>query len=401
MKYLFLTLAVTMPLAALAVDYSRCNFPMEVQVDAEGKVTPNSWLQASDIVTEGNRTTMTVKPKQQNGGIIIGNGSEPKRIVIERDEQGRIVSITSGGERPSATTILRYRQMQTYPGGGYVSGVQGGYGAGGFSPFNMGANYGINFLVPVRRNGSTEMVKPEQLNDADLQQIGIRGITAAQLQTGAREQTRDTRTQTALRQLQTYSQANYPFTIPVGSSHQYTFVDGACMPDKLSTMSYSSATDRVESQTYYDREDCQHVKTGWERHSAKVEECRTYDNNQIAIEYNRLVADGHIQEMQGGYVGGMAGGYVGGGVGGMAGGFGSSEGSGTSGGSGSGYGGGMGYMSYNPYMTGMWGGSPRDNLERNYQMCQMYERSWNYTQGGVVGGMQGGSSSGASGAISY
>lgn len=83
MKFLFLTLAVTMPLAALAVDYSRCSFPMEVQVDADGKVTPNSWMEASNIVTEGNRTTMTVKPKQQpGGGVVIGNLSEPKRVVI-------------------------------------------------------------------------------------------------------------------------------------------------------------------------------------------------------------------------------------------------------------------------------------------------------------------------------
>lgn len=389
MKFLFLTLAVTMPLAALAVDYSRCSFPMEVQVDADGKVTPNSWMEASNIVTEGNRTTMTVKPKQQpGGGVVIGNLSEPKRVVIERDEQGRIVSVTSGGERPSATTILRYRQMQSNP---Y------GYG-GGFSPYNTGASInlggsGFQFLVPVRRNGSTQMVKADQLSDADLQQIGVKGITATQLQNGVKEQNRDARTQTALRQLETYSQANYPFTIPVGSSHQYTYVDGACMPDKLSNMSYSSATDRVESQTYYDREDCQHVKTGWERHIAKVEECRAYDNNQISVEYNRLVADGHIQEMQGGLVGGYVGGMAGGYVGGITGGFGSSEG-GASGGSGSGYGG--GYMPYNPYAQVIWGGSPRENLERNYQMCQMYERSWNNMyQGASQGGSFGG------GAITY
>ncbi len=392
MKYLFLTLAVSMPFAAQAVDYSRCNFPFEVQVDAEGKVTPSAWMEASNIVTEGNRTTMTVKPKQQNGNIMIGG--EPKRIVVERDEQGRITSITSGGERPSAKTILQYRQMQSSPYGGYA----GGFGGGGVT---LGASFnasGFSFLVPVRRNGSTEMVKPDQLNDADLQQIGIRGITATQLQNGAKEHTRDARTQTALRQLETYSQTNYPFNIPVGSSHQFTFVDGACMPDKLSNMSYSSATDRVESQTYYDREDCQHVKTGWERHSAKVNECRTYDNNQIAVEYNRLVADGHIPEMQGGLVGGMAGGYVGGGYGGGSGTPGSaSYNPYAGGGSGVGYGGQQ--MYYNPYMTSMWGGSPRENLERNYQMCQMYERSWNYAQGGVVGGLQGGGESG--GAVQY
>jgi hypothetical protein len=394
MKMLAL-LALALPLSAWSADYSRCNFPFEVQVDAEGKVTPSPWMEASNIVTEGNRTTMTVKPKQQQSGNIIFAG-EPKRIVVERDEQGRITSITSGGERPSAKTILQYRQMQNYP-GGYVSGVQGGFGGGGIS---LGANYnaggfGLGFLVPVRRNGSTEMVKPEQLSDADLQQIGIRNITASQLQNGAKEHARDARTQTALRQLQTYSQTNYPFNIPVGSSHQYTFVDGACMPDKLSNMSYSSATDRVESQTYYDREDCQHVKTGWERHSSKVEECRAYDNNQIAIEYNRLVADGHIPEMQGGYVGGMVGGMQGGYVGGGFGGAVNSQGSSTSGGSGSGFGG--GYMSYNPYMTSMWGGSPRENLERNYQMCQMYERSWN----NLYQGASQGSSFGGGGAVSY
>jgi|GEM_PF-6243785 len=391
MKFLAL-LALALPLSAWSVDYSRCNFPFEVQVDPEGKVTPSLWMEASNISTEGNRTTMTVRPKQQSGGIIVGS-NEPKRIVIERDDQGRITSITSGGERPSDATLRQYRQMQSNPYGGYVAGSQGGVGlAGGYgggagysTGFNIGS-VGLGFLVPLRRNGTTEMVKAEQLNDTDLTQIGIRGIKAAELRTGAKEWSRNGKTQAALRQIQTYAQTNYPFSIPVGTSHQYTFVDGACMPDKLSTMSYSSATDRVESQTYYDREDCQHVKTGWERHSAKVNECRAYDNNQISVEYNRLVADGHIQPTQGGYVGGMVGGmqggYVGGGI--VAGGNGGAE----SSASGAGFGGG-----YSPYMGGVWGGSPRENLERNYQMCQIYERSWNQSfQGGSVGTSFGGGS---------
>lgn len=393
MKFLFLTLAVAMPFAAMAVDYSRCNFPFEVQVDPEGKVTPNAWLEASNISTEGNRTTMTLRPKQQSGGGIIISGGAPTRIVIERDDQGRIVSMTSGGERPSDATIRQYRQMQT---GGYVAGSQGGFGLpGGYGGggYNVGG-LGLGFLVPVRRSGSTEMVRADQLTDSDLNQIGVRGIKATELRSGAQEWSRNSKTQSALRQLQTYSQNNFPFNIPVGTSHQYTFVEGACMPDKISSMTYSSATDRVESQTYYDREDCQHVKTGWERHSAKVNECRNYDSNEISVEYNRLVADGHIQPMQGGLWGGSQGGYVGGMVGGGVGGYG-----GMGAGSGSGYGG--GYMSYNPYMgIGGFGGSPKENLERNYQMCQMYERSWN--QGGVVGGYQGGSAGGSSGsAIQY
>ncbi len=397
---MFALLALALPLSAWSVDYSRCSFPFEVQVDPEGAVTPSSWFQASDIRTEGNRTTMTVRPKPQpnfNGGVVVvGPQQEPKRIVIERDDQGRIIAMTSGGERPSDATIRQYRQMQNYPGGGYVAGSQGGlvggYG-GGINIGSMSPSLGLGFLVPLRRNGTTEMVKAEELTDSDLTQIGVRGIKATELRAGAQEWSRSSKTQLALRQIQDYSNNNFPFGIPVGVSHQFTFVDGACMPDKISHMTYLSSTDRVESQTIYDREDCQHVKTGWERHIAKMNECRAYDNNQIAVEYNRLVADGHIQPAnQGGLVGGIAGGYVAGGVGGGLGG-------GTANTSGSGYGSdsGAGHYGYNPYTgsgyfsPGSFGGSPRQNLETNYNLCQIYERSWNQgLQGSSTGANFGG-----------
>jgi hypothetical protein len=380
MKYFFL--ALSLPLSAWAVDYSRCSFPYEVSVDPEGRVTASQWYEASNIVTEGRRTTMTVRLNNS-----YGQPNEPKRVVIERDEQNRIISVTAGGDRPSDETIRRYRQgFGGYPGGS-IGGLVGGVSTGSRLGPNFGSQ-GLDFLVPVRRNGTTQMVAARDLTDSDLQTIGVRNVRAEQLKSGVQERTRNSQTQRAMQQIESYAQFNYPFSIPVGTSQQYSYVDNTCAPDKMSTMAYSSATDRVEANTFYDREDCQHVKAGWDRHVAKLNECRNYENNEVSIEYNRLVADGHIQPQQWGLVGGMTGGGFS--QGGSVGGYGGLSGGGFPGGAGGGWGYSPGMMSYNPYGFQ----SPRQLLENNYNMCKMYEQSWNNI--GTTGGFaQGGSSSGS------
>ena len=246
------------------------------------------------------------------------------------------------------------------------------------SPGGWGAaasNFG-QFSVPLRREGRTEMVAVNDLTDNDLQQIGVRDMRASELKSGVGEQNRSRRTQQAMGQIQQYASAHYPFSIPVGTSHQYTYVDGVCMPDTISAMNYSSLSDRVESITNYNRSDCQQVKAAWQRHESKVNECRGLDAT-LATEYQRLVSEGHIQPQQnfaggmvGGYVGGMAGGYVGGGMG------------------------------YNPYSGGGIGGgfmgsyaSDRQRLEWQQSMCGMYETSWAQSGGGVLGGSSGGGAS--------
>jgi len=312
---------------------------------------------------------MTVRLKNAYPGM----PNEPKRIVIERDEQNRITSITAGGERPSDETIRRYRQS-----GGMVGGIAGGFGTS-YGGMNLGAgsfgSLGLGFMVPVRRNGTTQVIPARDLTDSDLQTIGVRNMRANQLRSGIQERTRDTRTQSAMQQIQTYAQTNFPFTIPVGTSHQYTYVDDACMPDKLSNMAYASATDRVEASTYYDREDCQHVKASWERVAMQVESCKQAEN-AVSIEYNRLRADGHIQDrpLTWGYAAGALGGYVAGFGGGASQAAAADT---TSGGlSGSGFAGNAYYFPAGP-------ASDRGLLESNYQMCKWYETSWN-TSGNLM-----------------
>src|SRR5690606_34504056 len=95
-----------------------------VQILADGKVEPQSYFETKSVKTEGNTTTMVLKSKDNGFGFNIPE----TKIKIERDDQGRIVKITEGGERPSDEMIRMYRSSM---GGGYVAGSNGGI-VGGF-----------------------------------------------------------------------------------------------------------------------------------------------------------------------------------------------------------------------------------------------------------------------------
>ena len=161
-----LALLLALPTFAFATDYTRCPMPFEIKIDADGKVKPADFYDTKSVKTEGNITTMVVKPKSTGSRFGMMMQQESK-ISVERDDQGRVVAITSGGDKPAKEVIEQWRRM--YQGGGMVGGSYGGgYGA-----------------LNINSSGQTRKVELKDVTDQDLQAIGVKNVKASDVRASA------------------------------------------------------------------------------------------------------------------------------------------------------------------------------------------------------------------------
>lgn len=294
MKKLFLLALV--PTLSLAADYSRCPMPMEINVNPEGKVEASNWYEIKNVKTEGRVSTYTLKSK---GGKMMM--PHEKKVVVTRDEQDRITSVKVDGDKPSKEIIEQHREMLRGSGYGYGSSY-GGFG-GGFG-------YGGGNSVTVFENGKSREVPLNQISDADLAAIGVKGIKAQDVRSGVSEWSRSPQTQRHLKTIAQKASEQFPVTIFVGQDYKFSHHEGACVPERAATLFYNSQLDNVTEYASYDRENCQKIEAIAKKHADKIRECTDYENNELRPDVAKLISEGAFNTGgMGGYVGGSTGGY--------------------------------------------------------------------------------------------
>ena len=372
-----LALASSMSFAA-EVDYSRCTMYGGVQLDHDGKVHANQFQTIKSQRIDGNKEHLVFESSY-------GSKKFQQEVTLERDAQGRVLKVVSGGERPSAQVLQQYKDMMVNSAVAMApmatGSFSGGYGQQGFmtqepsywlkkkkaaapqegSSTQFG--YGIGF------GGSDpnyEMVPLSKLTSDQAKAVGIDNVD--ELKRLRQQWKRDKKTANKLRDGYSKVVERSALVVPMGMETEFDIQDGVCTPKSMSSRFYNSQSGQVNTFPISSKEKCDKIRTVYQRHERKINEC-----NQAGMK----VSTDFFKEMygEGGMVAGSAGGYVAGVAGGMSGGIGY-MGAGMAGGMMGGYGGGYGGMGmgmYSPYGMGM--GSDMNSISMQNSMCE-----WTYNR---------------------
>lgn len=405
----FLTLASASAFA-VEVDYSRCMMFTGVQLDHEGRVQPTDFQTIKSQRTEGNIERLILESS-------IGNQKFPMEVMIQRDAQGRVQKVTTGGERPSNQMIQQYRDMMVnsavsmapYAGSGLMGGMIGGFGQPGFmaqepqywvrkrnapaaapagsaagSQSGSGNGVIVGGIVGGMIDSNYEMVPLSRLTAEQAREVGIENVEELRRLRG--QWRRDRRTSQRLRSSYRQVVDRSALVIPLGNEVEVDITDGVCLPKSISNRLYNSQSGQVNTFPVSTRENCEKIRNVFRRNERKISECQ---------DVQRAVSQDYFTEMGGGMVGGSqsgsSAGSTGGGAylaGGIAGGY--VQGGMGSGGFMGGMGMGMGMMS-----PGLGFGADMNSIAFQAQSCQwMFDREQPTLRNSS---MSGGSSSGSSG----
>lgn len=381
-KFLLATLALST--AAFAdTDYSRCSMMSGYQIDHENKVVPGPGATIKSQRTEGNKETIVFEQS-------IGTRKYQTEASFERDAQGRVVRVISGGDRPSAQTIQRYRENMVNS-SVMSAGFSSGMNEDGRTNFmsqeptfflrKRSAQTGENAPAPAQTStqggfvggfGDYEMVPLSRLTQEQAREVGIENVE--ELRRMRDQWRRDRRTSQKLRQGYETVVSRSSLVIPLGTDTEFEIVDGVCLPKATSQRYFNSQANQVYSVQTSSRANCDKVQSVYRRHERKIKECND-ESMAIQQDYMREMfpapttreggsesgsATGGTHGGMGGMVGGIAGGYVAGYGGGMYGGY--------------GMGMGMGYMG-GMYGMGMYMGGDMNSVSMQNMMCE-----WTYNR---------------------
>ena len=295
-------LASTMLISASAfadIDYSRCTQATNlglygVNINNDGKVEPAQHMQVKSRSTEGLVETLVL---ETNSGF--GKGMEMK-VTIERDEQGRVIRASTGGERPDPKTIEMYKKYYSAP-------AYGGWGTNTEPVFQIdGSN------VPL------EKVTKEQAKKAGFDK------NVDEYKRLKSQRRKDKKTLEKMNEVYSKIHAKADYVIPFGQEAEFDIKDGLCLVKNVSSKNYSTKTKDVSKQLLSSREGCEEVQKLYKKYETKLNECSDVQaklNNEYYENFYKKKMQ-HSPYMMGGYAGGYAGGMVGGYVtGGMAGGM--------------------------------------------------------------------------------
>lgn len=351
MKKLLVVSALLVSQVSFAdIDYSRCSTSSGLQITGvhinnDGKLEAGEFVKLKGVKTEGKVETHTFE--------LSGYGGVPGEFVvqIERDEQGRVIKASTGGERPSKEMIDSWIKYMGQ-GQGYGFGYGGGFG-------HKEPVYNID-----GRNVPMDKVTKEQAKEAG---FGNKLDEMRKLKAAKRK---DKKTLAKLKEIQSQIHAKANYVIPFGQESEFEIKDGVCMPLNISSKTYSTKTKEVNKELVSSKAGCEELQTLYKKYEPKLNECGEVShklNEEYYENFAKKKSNGHFNPYMGG---GMVGGYVTGGymAGGMVGGV--SVGS--------------TYSSYGPYANaGMMSGE--------LTTCE-----WTYGVGRIGFGIMGGESQGGS-----
>lgn len=346
-KIVVLSSLLVSSVAMADVDYSRCMLSAGIYgatIDNDGKFQPSEYQKVKSVKTEGKVETYVFE--STGGGY--GFGGSTYEVQLTRDEQGRIIKASTGGDKMDPKALKQYKDTMVQFS---VSGI-GGYPMGGY------ANQAPDFMTQEPQFYTAEGVIPlSKLTKEQAKQVGFEG-NIENLQKMKSQWRKDKKVVKKIKDGYAKILDKTSLMVPMGQEAEFEVKDGVCLVKNVASKSYNTKTKEVVKTPGVSREACEKIQTIHKKYEAKLNECQDV-NMKVSQEYfqNKVYGDG------GGYVAGMGGGLVGG----FGGGFG--------GGLAGGYMGGMGaMMAANPYQ------------------CQML-----YGVGPIQGGFVGGMGSGHSG----
>lgn len=303
MKRLLVTSSLLISgLAYADIDYSRCmqaaglNF-QGVNITNDGKVEPMEHMTLKGAHGQGKIEHYTFAMKEKS--MFMGGMPYEVTVTVERDDQGRIIRASTGGDKPDQKTIDMWKKYYSAP-------YHGGWGSHNEPVYNIDGK-----RVPL------EKVTKEQAKEAgfanNLEEF--RKLKSAHR--------KDKKTLQKMKEAYNKVHAKADYVIPFGQEADFDFKDGVCMTKSVSSKTYSTKTRDVSKELMSSREGCEEVQKLYKKYETKLNECRDVQAS-LDKEYFENFASKKKNHNpygfgMGGYVGGIAGGYVTGG--GMAGGM--------------------------------------------------------------------------------
>ena len=338
------------------VDYVQCQRAvgfMGPQLNSFGEFDKEAtgMLPAPDVETKkteagGSRMTYTYKT---DGGP--WNKGKPivSTYIIEKDKDGKLTKIISGGDKMDKHQVQMHKQMMI------ESSSYTGVPMGGLTNDPM---------MTVSLNGQGFYQTPlSKLDTAEAKKFGVDMDELRKLRS---EKRKDNRVMKKLRDGYTKLFDKAPLMIPNGTEVEVEIKDGACGISKVSQRAYDPKSKANQVTSSVSRERCDAVNNITKKYEKQLQSC-AMTNMQMNQELFALnaptgVTGGYVGGAVGGINGGVAGGYVGGAVGGIAGGM-----------NGGMYGGGLGLGGYG--YPGAFHGQGMDSWQ-----CQMYFADSSYVQ---------------------
>lgn len=349
-KFLVVSALLVSQVSFADIDYSRCSLSSGlsitgVHINNDGKLEASDFVKLKGVKTEGKVETHTFE--------LSGYGAPSSEFVVqvERDDQGRVIKASTGGESPSKETInawMKYMNSNHIYGGGY---------GGGFN--HKEPVYNIDGKsVPM------DKVTKEQAKEAG---FGNKLDEMRKLKSAKRK---DKKTLAKLKEIQSQIHAKANYVIPFGQESEFEIKDGVCMPLNITTKTYSTKTKEVNKELISSKAGCEELQTLYKKYEPKLNECGEITSKLNSEYYENFAKkkSSIYNPYMGGMVGGMNGGYVTGGymAGGMVGGV------------------SVGYPGYQPYgNAGMMSG-------------ELMSCEWTYGVGKIGFGTMGGASQGGS-----
>lgn len=319
-KVLFATGLLMSSMVFADVDYSRCLMGSGLygaQIDNDGKIQFGQWQKVKSQKTEGKKETYVVEAAGFGGSPISTEYS------IERDDQGHIVKVSTGGDKMDPKSVKAYKDSvvnnSIYMGtsaqymgayGGYVGGVAGGFGyGGGFNNQYQAPDFMTSepqFFV------DGKMVPLSKLSKEDAKKAGFDGNIEA-LQKAKQQWRKDKKVVGKIKNGYSKIVEKSALVIPMGQESEFEVKDGVCLVKNVAYKSYNSKTKEVVKTPGVSREQCEKIQNIHKKYATKLNECQDVQMKMGKEYFEKGVYDG----------GGLAGGYVTGGYpGGMVGGYG-------------------------------------------------------------------------------
>lgn len=330
MKHIFVLSALIISSSLSAqVDYHQCQQALGYfgpQLDENGDFSkgPLLGLPVPDIETTktdaGSRVTYTYK---YPGGQFNGGKPSSTIYVIEKDKEGRVSKIISGGDKVDPQNVKFTKEMML------ESAVQSSlpYGSVTLDP-----------IIAIDMDAQGIVQSPiSKLDEAHAKKFGLDMSALKKLRA---EVKKDKKSIAKIRKEYAKFFEKAPIMMPMGNEYEVEIKDGACQVKSVTGRTFDPKTKEIRKIPGLTRERCQEVSKVYKKYEQQLNSCAVV-NMKLSAE----LGNGLYGYPGGGYIGGSAGGMVGG----VAGGYVGSVAGGMIGGAGGGYPGGLGLAAQNPY----------------------------------------------------
>lgn len=315
-KSVFFSSLLLSSIAFADVDYSRCLMASGMygaSIDNDGKFQPGQFNKFKSVKTEGNKETYIF----ENSGAF-GFYGGTRELQLERDEQGRVIRASTGGDKMDPKNLKQYKEtMVQFSVSGLGGGYMGGYMGGGQDFITSEPQFYVDGKV----------VPLSKLTKAQAKEAGFEG-NIENLQKLKSQWRKDKKVVEKIKSGYEKILDKTSLSIPMGSEAEFEIKDGVCLVKNVASKTYNTKTKEVVKTPGVSRETCEKIQNIHKKYETKMNECHDlsmkisreyYDNNAFAqggmpgYGYGGIVG-GYGIGMGGGYVGGYAGG-IGGGAG--------------------------------------------------------------------------------------